>query len=357
MAKNPIEDQVQIIGKILHSLGSDPTWQPQGDFHRVMPCSFSELDAWTSRMPDPEVHRTLEEVLSRMSFINHLAILDPNDLDGMSDISDDDPRLPGFIAQLSEKWPSSAKIAEITNLYGCVTRTIQQIAKVRPNLPTDSPMANGFDNAAKTLRISSEDIAMEMGLINSLLEQLRNFVPDVPKTLRIVNVSSPEINRIFSLSSTVTVNDNVAPLAILGGIGEGFFQSRYGSPGEEVTTGDGMTTYLYRINLSEVVGDVGVKSLDLGFVSPATLNLSEAGVNTDGEIFVITHGGLGTIGPTEAKIIDNRLKLIFDTPLLAGGDSFFFGFASLERPGLTRAIIVDLVGNSYEIDIIAPVVS
>jgi len=47
-----------------------------------------------------------------------------------------------------------------------------------------------------------------------------------------VDVSAPEINHVFSRSGSMIANDTVASVILAGTKGEGFLQSRSGTPGE-----------------------------------------------------------------------------------------------------------------------------
>lgn len=346
----PTEDQVHLIAGILRSLGSDPTWEPQAGLRPVLPCSFSDLTEWTNRMPDPDVHRVMEEVFSRMSFINEMSTLDPTALEELGSIAPDDPRLPGFIAELSAAWPRPEQVDEITGLYRCVARTVRQMAESRPNLPADSPVAKGLDEAARALGINVADIGRQLEPIDELLAQLEAFVPSVSVPLRVVHVFAPEINRVFSRSGSMIANDTVAPVILAGTKGEGFLQSRSGTPGEPGTAGAGLSSYFYRLSLSGLFGDAAVRSLEVSIARPATLNLSDAGVKAEAEVFVVTQGGLGTIAPSRAEIVGDHVVLTFDPPLRAGEDSYFIGIAASGLPVSATARIRGLAGNVYEVN-------
>jgi hypothetical protein len=351
----PTEQQVRLLADMLEAVRDDPTWQPQGGLRLALPCSFSELNAWTSRMPDPGVHRTIEAVLARMSSIGRLngLGLNPNDLEGLGNLVADDPRLPAFIETLRASWPTPQQVAAITDLYGCVVRTFRQMAAARPNMAPDSPAAKAVDATADALGVQPSEIANRLQPMTDLLASLAAFLPEAPVARRIVQVSSPEINRVFSKSGQMETNDTVSPVSLSGGKSEGFLQSRTGPQGQHGIGGANLFPYFYRMSLSGIAGEVGVHSLELSG-DPVALNFSDAGVKADGEVFVITKGGLGTVSPSNVATSMGHLIVTFDPPVRAGEDSYFFGFASRGAPQATPAKIIDTNGKSYNANSMAP---
>lgn len=157
--------------------------------------------------------------------------------------------------------------------------------------------------------------------------------------LTIVQTSAPPINCVFDASCTVVVNDTTAPIA-LPGSGTGFFQSRTfrGLPGSPAA---GRYAYLYRVDLRQAAG-----TLSLGCVNSVTVNFGPVvstldfngdGVRTD-QVFVITTGGIGSIGLASADQVGNNITFNFSSPVCAGNgpgrgqSSFFWGLVSTAPP-------------------------
>jgi hypothetical protein len=164
------------------------------------------------------------------------------------------------------------------------------------------------------------------------------------------SILSPSQRQVGAIPDRTTV----ATITLSGAEGQGFLQSRTGPSGESGTTGAGLFPYFYRISLDGVAGDVGVRSLELAIASVATLNLADAGVDAEAEVFVITQGGLGTVAPASAEIVGDRLILTFDPPIRTGEDSYFFGLAASATPHPAPAAVFDLNGNRYEVNSIVP---
>ena len=92
-----------------------------------------------------------------------------------------------------------------------------------------------------------------------------------------------------------------------------------------------------------------VHHLSVDFGSVRTLDY-----NVDGaaeQVFVITEGGIGTVGPSNVKKSGSTVIFEFATPVCAGasigrGDSsYFFGMASNRLPSAVTAQIRDTLGT------------
>jgi hypothetical protein len=179
--------------------------------------------------------------------------------------------------------------------------------------------------------------------------------------LSIVNVSAPPINCIFDASCTVVVNDTTAPIN-LPGSGTGFFQSRTfrGLPGSPAA---GKYGYEYRVDMRKAVGitNIGcVTSVTLNF-GPVVSTLDYNGDGTMGDqVFVVTGGGLGTIGIASAEKVGNNITFTFSSPVCAGGSpgagqsSFFWGLVSTWRPRFVAASVTHTSGPALSIQARAP---
>ncbi|HEV2720217.1 MAG TPA: hypothetical protein VG323_09375 [Thermoanaerobaculia bacterium] len=133
--------------------------------------------------------------------------------------------------------------------------------------------------------------------------------------LRVVNVSAPAIQCLFSPSCKVTVEDLSAPVAA-----RGFLQSRH------YKTSSGLYVYEYRVDLRDAAGANGIHTLTVEFGPNTRLDFD--GKGKAGDVFVTTHGNLGSVGLESAVRDGNRVTFTF-RPAVAGGDStFFFGLVS-----------------------------
>jgi hypothetical protein len=193
------------------------------------------------------------------------------------------------------------------------------------------------------MRLNKESSMKQLTLL-LLFISLTVTAQAVPLT--IVQTSAPPINCVFDSSCTVVVNDTTAPIA-LPGSGTGFFQSRTfrGLPGSQAA---GRYAYLYRVDLRQAAG-----TLSLGCVSSVTVNFGAVvgtldfngdGTRTD-QVFVITGGGIGSIGLASADQIGNNITFNFSSPVCAGSSpgrgqsSFFWGLVSTSPPRFVTASI------------------
>jgi hypothetical protein len=179
--------------------------------------------------------------------------------------------------------------------------------------------------------------------------------------LNIVNVSAPPINCVFDASCTVVVNDTTSPIT-LAGSGTGFLQSRTfrGLPGAPAA---GLWAYLYRVDMRNAVGIANI-----GCVTSITINfgpvVSTLDFNADGttgdQVFVVTGGGLGTIGLASADKVGNQITFTFSSPVCAGGNrgagesSFFWGLVGTRPPRLITASVTQTGGPAVSVQARAP---
>jgi hypothetical protein len=179
--------------------------------------------------------------------------------------------------------------------------------------------------------------------------------------LTVVNVSAPPINCVFDASCTVVVNDTTAPIN-LSGSGTGFFQSRTfrGLPGSMAA---GLYAYEYRVDLRNAVGvtNIGcVNSVTLNFGPVVgTLDFNGDGTRSD-QVFVVTGGGLGSVGIASADQVGNLITFNFSSPVCAGGrpgagqSSFFWGLVSARPPRFVAATVNQTGGPALSIQGRAP---
>jgi hypothetical protein len=153
----------------------------------------------------------------------------------------------------------------------------------------------------------------------------------VAAPLRVVNVNAPAVNHVFSPSGIVTVTDTSA--AIWGG---GFLQSRYyqALPGSPAA---GKYVYEYRVDLRNSVGTLAIgaiTSITVNF-GPNVTTLDFNGDHMADDVFVVTSGGLGSVGLASAIRSGNSITFNFAGGGVAQGgspgrgqSSYFFGIVS-----------------------------
>lgn len=177
--------------------------------------------------------------------------------------------------------------------------------------------------------------------------------------LTVVNVSAPAVNCVFNASCKVTVMDTVgnyppSPRYT----GQEVLQSRtfVGEPG---TPGAGKTAYLYRVDFSQAqpVGDQACAlnlKIDFGPVAPLPYN------GTPADIFVVTQGGLGSVGVASADETGGVITFTFvasPLPVCPESSSFFFGVASDAPPrAVTAQSDFDFGGGTASVPARAPMV-
>jgi hypothetical protein len=157
-------------------------------------------------------------------------------------------------------------------------------------------------------------------------------------SLSIVTVSAPEINCIYETDCTVTVTDTVASITLPSMTGNGRLQSRTFA-GQAGAPAAGKTGYEYRLDMTQAtaIGDVAcVTGLEVNFGPITKLQYNKVGPLDD--VFVITKGGLGSIGLASAQQDRGIITFTFSQPVCAadtsgpGKTTFFFGLTSAHVP-------------------------
>ena len=169
------------------------------------------------------------------------------------------------------------------------------------------------------------------------------FVAARAESLRVVEVSAPDINCVFDPACRVTATSSNAEIA-LPVSGKGFLHTRT-VRGQRGSPAAGMYGYLYQIDLRQAVGILNIPcitSLTVNFGNVAqTLDFDGDGKKDD-EVFVITRGGLGSIGLASAVKKGRNITFNFDANVCAGGrpgdgqSTFFFGLVARNSPRLTE---------------------
>jgi hypothetical protein len=179
--------------------------------------------------------------------------------------------------------------------------------------------------------------------------------------LTVVTVSAPEINCVFETDCSVAVTDTVGTITMPGTTGTARLQSRtfVGKPG---APGDGKTAYEYRLDLTQATTQMDAScltGLEVDFGPVAKLQYNKSGAADD--VFVVTKGGLGTIGLAAAEQNGDVITFAFTQPVCAadtgaaGKTTFFFGLASAKAPkGIVATVDMPGVDDPIKVKARAP---
>jgi hypothetical protein len=154
--------------------------------------------------------------------------------------------------------------------------------------------------------------------------------------LTVVEVNAPAVNCVFSTNCTVTVSDTVSTLQFTPYGAGAFLQSRTytGQPG---TPGAGLTVYEYRLDFTQALPFtecVAGLVVDFGPVTKLTYP-----PNQPAHAYVITQGGIGTVGIDSAEQDGNVITFTFKSYLCAGASTQFFGMAAAKGPMAVTPIL------------------
>jgi hypothetical protein len=165
--------------------------------------------------------------------------------------------------------------------------------------------------------------------------------------LNVVTVAAPAVNCVFNATCTIVVTDSVGqlPLGNLDQPNTAWLQSRTFA-GAAGTPGAGKTGYEYRLSLSQASGSLEcIAGFVINFGPIAQLPFKP---NTPADVYVVTQGGLGTIGLASAEQDGDVITFTFDKllcasqPANAANTTFFFGLASAHPP---KAIAAGVFGT------------
>lgn len=179
-------------------------------------------------------------------------------------------------------------------------------------------------------------------------------------TLKIVNVGAPAINCVFNATCSVSVKDTKDNVALSAG-GTGVLQSRT-FKGVDGSPAAGLFAYEYRLDLRNAVGVTALSCVDWMTVSfgPVVSTLDFNRDKKPDQVFVVTAGGLGTIGLTSAVQTGSTIKFKFKSPVCAGsspgkGDSsFFWGLVSKKPAKSVTATLHEIGGATHVVKARAP---
>ena len=178
--------------------------------------------------------------------------------------------------------------------------------------------------------------------------------------LKVVNVSAPAINCVFNTPCTIAVNDTTDNIPMSTG-GTGVLKSRTykGLPGSPA---DGLFAFEYLLDLRNAVGATAVSCIDWMSMSfgPVVSTLDYNSDRKPDQVFVITSGGIGTIGLASAVQTGSSIKFTFASPVCEGGSpgkgdsSFFWGLVSKQPPKDVTATLHEPGGATHVVKARSP---
>jgi hypothetical protein len=195
-----------------------------------------------------------------------------------------------------------------------------------------------------------------------LLTLMIYLVPLAAKAapLKIVNVVAPAINCVFSTSCSVRVKDTKEDVPLSNG-GEGLLRTRTfkgasGSPAE------GLFAYEYRLDLTDAEGAKAscIDWISLNF-GPVVNDLNFGGDARTDQVFVITTGGVGSIGLATAVQTRGTIRFRFKSPVCSGisgakgGSTYFWGLVSEQQPKNVTAVLHETGGAKHVVKTRSPI--
>jgi hypothetical protein len=179
--------------------------------------------------------------------------------------------------------------------------------------------------------------------------------------LSVVNVSAPAINCVFTTVSpcSIGVSDSVANIPLAGGA-TGRLQSRThrGLPGSAAA---GLYAYEYRVDLTSALAITAascVQGISVPFGPVASLDYN--GDRRPENVYVVTGGGLGSVGIASADQIGGVIRFTFTAPVCPGSSpgrgatSFFWGLVSKRPPRAITATVYQSLGPAISVGARAP---
>jgi hypothetical protein len=173
--------------------------------------------------------------------------------------------------------------------------------------------------------------------------------------LQIVNVSAPNINCFFNTNCTISGHDLFGSFLVPGTTDQGLLLSRtyVGQPGTPLA---GYGAYIYRMDVTRLHSGASqaasIQSLTIPFGREIIARDYGHTGNTNGQVWVITHGGLGTANVASATATPTNITFVFNPPIRgangtnAGQSSYFFGVVSTNITKRAVAQIKALVGTN-----------
>ncbi len=161
--------------------------------------------------------------------------------------------------------------------------------------------------------------------------------------LKIVEVNAPKVNCVFQTDCNLPVTDTISNINLpyLAAPGTAWVQSR-SFAGEAGAAGAGTTGYDYRLSMTQASGAGCILGFNLNFGPHKPLPYLN---NALADVYVITTGGLGTIGLKSAERTGDVIEFTLASPLCADGPpdvaktTFFFGLAGSTAPMHVNATV------------------
>jgi len=154
--------------------------------------------------------------------------------------------------------------------------------------------------------------------------------------LKVVEANAPKVNCVFQADCKIPVTDTSSNISLpfLAAPGTAWVQSRT-FEGEADAPGAGTTGYLYRLSMTEASGSGCILGFNLNFGPHKQLPYAN---NELADVYVITTGGVGSIGLKSAERNGDSIAFMLASPLCADGPrdnkktTFFFGLAGTAAP-------------------------
>jgi hypothetical protein len=165
------------------------------------------------------------------------------------------------------------------------------------------------------------------------------FAPSTAQAqaLKVVEVSAPAINCVFQADCNIPVSDTSGNILLPTlNAGDAWLQSRTFAGEASAPAGAGTTGYEYRISLTQGAGDTDcIVSFVLNFGPHKPLPFKGTAL---ADVYVVTGGGLGTIGLASATRFGDVIEFVLASPLCVNGPAsvknttFFIGLAATAAP-------------------------
>jgi hypothetical protein len=154
--------------------------------------------------------------------------------------------------------------------------------------------------------------------------------------LKIVEVNAPKVNCVFQADCNIPVSDTTGNILIpYVDAGTAWLQSRTFAGEAGAPAGAGTTGYEYRVSMTQASGPGCVLGLTLNFGPSKQLPYLNDQL---ADVYVVTTGGLGTVGLDTATRSGDVIEFKFKSPVCSDGPpdikktTFFFGLAAEAAP-------------------------
>lgn len=167
------------------------------------------------------------------------------------------------------------------------------------------------------------------------------------QALKVVEVNAPKINCVFRANCIIPVSDTTGNILLpFVDAGTAWLQSRTFTGEAGTPAGAGTTGYEYRVSMTQASGPGCILGLNVNFGPSKQLPYLN---NALADVYIVTTGGLGTIGIKSAVRSGDVIEFTFTTPVCSDGPpdikktTFFFGLAAAAAPMHVNAAVT-LIG-------------